>query len=287
MNSQRVTATTTAWMGGRLAAIAVAATTTTTVATVLWMWWKRSNSGRTIEKENDDIIYLDFNGTTPVYPVVLDAMLPFFRAHFGNPGSAHALGDVPKAAVDAARRQILTHVLGCRTTNTNNTDSAAIQGGADTETPVSACVFTASGTESDNLAIHWALQRFHQQQQHQQQEKNSTTNDTNLHLLPNIVTSNVEHPAMEVCFAAHERAGRCTVTRVPVGPDGRVAAKDMIAAIQQQTYVRAVVSWFVRLAMFFPIDVSLPLSLLIMAIVSLSVFASVCKFSWFCLGIQI
>jgi cysteine desulfurase len=30
-------------------------------------------------------IYLDYNATTPIDPLVLDALLPFLREHFGNP----------------------------------------------------------------------------------------------------------------------------------------------------------------------------------------------------------
>jgi len=35
-------------------------------------------------------IYLDYNATTPVLAEVVDAMLPYFREHFGNSSSACA-----------------------------------------------------------------------------------------------------------------------------------------------------------------------------------------------------
>lgn len=50
-------------------------------------------------------IYLDYNATTPVADDVLDAMLPFFRDHFGNPNSEHAYGWAADEAVKQARER--------------------------------------------------------------------------------------------------------------------------------------------------------------------------------------
>lgn len=52
-------------------------------------------------------IYLDYAATTPVDPQVLEAMLPYFGQHFGNPSSAnHAWGWTASSAVEKARGQI-------------------------------------------------------------------------------------------------------------------------------------------------------------------------------------
>ena len=61
-----------------------------------------------------------------------------------------------------------------------------------------------------------------------------------LQLLPHIVTTNIEHPAIEQCLLHYEKNNICTVTFVPVQSDGRVLAKDVIAAIRlnnNETYV--------------------------------------------------
>ena len=50
-------------------------------------------------------IYLDYNATTPVDEEVLEAMLPFFRDHFGNPNSEHAYGWGADEAVKQARER--------------------------------------------------------------------------------------------------------------------------------------------------------------------------------------
>lgn len=76
-------------------------------------------------------IYFDHNATTPVDPAVLDAMLPFFSADFGNASSIHTFGQRARSAVETAREQV-----------------AALLNARPQE-----IVFTSGGTESDNHAI--------------------------------------------------------------------------------------------------------------------------------------
>ncbi|MCC6793787.1 MAG: cysteine desulfurase [Candidatus Hydrogenedentes bacterium] len=80
-------------------------------------------------------IYLDHSATTPVRPEVLDAMLPYLRATFGNAGSIHRYGREARRAIDDARDQVAALI---------NADPREI-------------VFTSGGTESDNMAIRGAL----------------------------------------------------------------------------------------------------------------------------------
>lgn len=149
---------------------------------------------------SNQCIYLDYNGTTPIHPLVLKAMLPFFRTFFGNPSSSHAYGTIPKRAVDAARKSLLTLLR------------------APTEVPLSAIWFTGCGTESDNLAIQLALQ-------------SSPPNLKTKH----IVTTNVEHPAIDACLQRLMETEKVQVTFVPVDGTGRVSAQEMIKAIRPDT----------------------------------------------------
>ena len=52
------------------------------------------------------MIYLDHAATSPLDPRVLEAMLPYLRSSFGNPGSLHRCGREAKKAVDLAREQV-------------------------------------------------------------------------------------------------------------------------------------------------------------------------------------
>jgi cysteine desulfurase len=77
------------------------------------------------------MIYLDHNATTPVAAEVLEAMLLWLRAGFGNPGSDHAFGRSAHGALEQARGQV-----------------AALIGATPPE-----ILFTGSATEANNLAL--------------------------------------------------------------------------------------------------------------------------------------
>lgn len=83
------------------------------------------------------MIYFDNNATTEVAPEVLDAMLPFLGASYGNPSSAYSLGRQNSEAIAVARESV-----------------AELIGAADTEE----ISFTSGGTESDNWAILGSLE---------------------------------------------------------------------------------------------------------------------------------
>ncbi|MFO7525720.1 MAG: selenide, water dikinase SelD [Ignavibacteriaceae bacterium] len=79
-------------------------------------------------------VYLDYNATTPIDPLVAEAMLPFIHTHFGNPSSSHLFGTEAKRAVEKARKQV-ADLLNCN---------------------VDEIVFTSGGSESNNYAIRGA-----------------------------------------------------------------------------------------------------------------------------------
>jgi len=75
--------------------------------------------------------YMDHIAATPVRPEVLEAMLPFFQRSYGNPQSLHSSGQEALLAIDEARAKV-----------------AGLIGAASEE-----IIFTASGSESNNLAL--------------------------------------------------------------------------------------------------------------------------------------
>lgn len=76
-------------------------------------------------------IYLDNSSTTPIDDEVLEAMMPYMKASFGNPSSLHYFGRETRKAVENARAAAA--------------DVIAAQ--------PNEIYFTGGGTESDNLAI--------------------------------------------------------------------------------------------------------------------------------------
>ena len=89
-------------------------------------------------------VYLDHAGTTPLDSKVLEAMVPYFTQHFGNPSSLHSVGQEARYALDEARERV-AGVLNCRPRE---------------------IVFTAGGTESDNAAIHGVATALHETGNH-------------------------------------------------------------------------------------------------------------------------
>ncbi len=77
------------------------------------------------------MIYLDNAATTPVRREVLETMWPYLTGDFGNPSSHHEVGEAAARGLAMARESIAVS-LGCR---------------------ASEVIFTAGGTEADNLAI--------------------------------------------------------------------------------------------------------------------------------------
>ena len=81
------------------------------------------------------VYYFDCNATTRVAPEVVEAMLPFFHEHWGNPSSAYAFGSNVVQHIAYARRKLAALI---------HADPREI-------------IFTSCGTESNNAAIHSAL----------------------------------------------------------------------------------------------------------------------------------
>jgi cysteine desulfurase len=138
-------------------------------------------------------IYLDHAATTPLHPEVLEAMLPYLTEHHGNPSSIHTSGRRARQGLDEAREEI-----------------AALIGAKPRE-----IVFTASGTEADNLAVKGVAWASSARGRH-------------------IVTSTVEHKAIVNTAAILERQG-FQVTAVGVDRTGRVDPADVASAITAAT----------------------------------------------------
>jgi cysteine desulfurase len=100
--------------------------------------WRSNRSDEAIGvNDQQSLIYLDHNATTPVAPEALDAMLPYLRNQYGNPSSDHPPGRRAAAAVDQARAQVAV-LIGAEPAD---------------------ILFTSGGTEANNLAICGTAER--------------------------------------------------------------------------------------------------------------------------------
>lgn len=85
------------------------------------------------------MIYLDNHSTTPLDPDVLDAMLPYMTAKFGNPSSIdHPYGYEASVAVEESR-QMVADLIGAESDD---------------------IVFTSGATESNNMALMGVVRRY-------------------------------------------------------------------------------------------------------------------------------
>lgn len=147
-------------------------------------------------------VYLDHAATTPVKPRVLEAMLPYLDARFGNPSGAYALGRQAARGLDEARRAV-ADVLACRPREV---------------------VFTGPGTESINLAIKGVAfaQKFAGMGDH-------------------IVTTTAEHHAVLHSCEDLARFGFET-TYVPVDRFGTAGPESFARAINERTVLVSVMT---------------------------------------------
>ena len=130
-----------------------------------------------------DRIYFDNAATAPIDSRVAQAMEPCHHGVFGNPSSLHEDGRKAREAVERARGQV-AELLNCKPGE---------------------IIFTASGTESDNLALTGVAE---------------ACGVSDIH----IITSVIEHPAiLETCHYLARR--RVAVTKLPVGADGIVGSR--------------------------------------------------------------
>jgi hypothetical protein len=153
------------------------------------------------QKTHGDAIYLDWNATSPIFPEVSAEMLPYTGLRFGNPSSGHAFGRPCAGAVATARERMAALV----------------------HSEPSEIIFTSCGSESDNHAIRIAVERGKAK--------------VAAGVTPHIITTNIEHPAIEACLCALEASGEVVVTRVGVDAEGLVSVGDVRDAVRPEETV--------------------------------------------------
>jgi cysteine desulfurase len=145
-------------------------------------------------------IYLDHAATTPVSRTVLEAMLPFFSDCAGNASAVYATGREARKAVEQARRE-----------------TAAAIGAEPAE-----ILFTAGGSESDNLAVKGTAFALKDKGRH-------------------IITTSIEHPAvMNTCRWLQTQGFE--VTYIAPDGEGRIGPEKVRNAVRGDTILISVMA---------------------------------------------
>jgi cysteine desulfurase len=136
-------------------------------------------------------IYLDYAAATPLDQMVQKAMQPYFRAAFFNPSANYASAKQVRMALESARTK-LAYNLGAKS---------------------SEIIFTAGGTEANNLAIHGIMSHFPE---------------------ANIVVSSLEHESVLMPARQYDHK------EVRVLSDGRLDIADLEKKIDENTVLVSV-----------------------------------------------
>ncbi|MEO1180441.1 MAG: cysteine desulfurase family protein, partial [Cyanobacteria bacterium J06636_28] len=143
-------------------------------------------------------IYLDYSATTPPRAEVIAVMKSAMTDGWGNPSSLHRWGTQAATVLETARMQV-AELIGA---------------------PPDGVVFTASGTEANNLAIMGVAQQYRQPR--------------------HMIISAVEHSAIANPIALLEQWG-WHITRLPVNRYGQVNPADLAASLRKDTVLVSVI----------------------------------------------
>ena len=138
--------------------------------------------------------YLDYQAAKPVDQRVLDEMLPYFNVNYANPSSLHGPGDIATKVLDESRRKVSEFL--------NASDDSNI-------------IFTASATESNNLALIGSATKNQRKGNH-------------------IIISEIEHISIHNLAKYLERQG-FEVSRVPVDQYGIIKIDKLKRMIKDTT----------------------------------------------------
>ena len=157
-------------------------------------------------------VYLDNNATTKVDEEVVKAMMPYFSDYYGNPFSLHLFGNETGLAVTEARQTIADLI----------------------KVKPSEIIFTASGSEADNLAIRGIAKAYKHRGKH-------------------IITSTIEHPAVKNTFIDLMEDG-FEVTMVPVDENGVMILDEFKKALREDTILVSVMHANNEVGSFQPVE---------------------------------
>ncbi|KAG2392931.1 hypothetical protein C9374_009508 [Naegleria lovaniensis] len=169
------------------------------------------------------LIYLDYNATTPIHPVVGQTMIPYITTHFGNPSSSHQYGAITKKAVTHARIQV-SELLNCYPEE---------------------IIFTSGGTESNNYAIKGVVETalLKRSEMMNSRKENEEKSSSSLHApLVHCISCKIEHPSILEVFKYLEQRyrGLVEITYCGVDSNGVINLEELKNALRKETVLVSV-----------------------------------------------
>jgi len=149
--------------------------------------------------DDGNVTYLDYQAAKPVDPEVVEEMKQYMLEQYGNPSSLHSIGDVATDALENARNSIRKFISAERTDE---------------------IIFTASATESNNLAIIGHALRNKRKGKH-------------------IIISEIEHISIHNICKYLVKQG-FEISKVPVSFNGIVRIDKLIERIREDTILISV-----------------------------------------------
>ncbi|MBZ9578546.1 cysteine desulfurase [Patescibacteria group bacterium] len=144
-------------------------------------------------------IYLDYAATTPVDPQVIRAMLPYFSEKFGNTMSLHSFGQEAKQALEESREAVASLI----------------------KAKPREIIFTASATESNNLALKGIALANQKKGRH-------------------IIISKIEHPCI-LETAKWLKTQGFKITKLPVNRYGLINLNDLKKTTKKDTILVSII----------------------------------------------
>ncbi|XP_049957128.1 selenocysteine lyase-like isoform X2 [Schistocerca serialis cubense] len=156
----------------------------------------------------NDIIYMDYNATTPVAPEVVRKITDSLQNVWANPSSSYPEGIAAKTALQSAREDIAL-LLNCEADN---------------------IVFTSGGTEANNMVIFSTVSKYKSRIQENLYPDGDLKNSN-----PHVITTDIEHDSVILPLKKLKEDGFVELTEVSAKNGGMVSAGDVVAAIRPNT----------------------------------------------------
>ncbi|KAJ3071517.1 hypothetical protein HK102_006413, partial [Quaeritorhiza haematococci] len=154
------------------------------------------------DDDDEEILYFDYNATTPIDPEVAECITDALVNAWANPSSGYKPGKRAKQIIQEARSNI-ANMIGAKSPQD--------------------ILFTSGGTESNNLVFHSVISHFN--------NSHPPFSPSHSHSpappLPHIIISNIEHDSIRLTALSLLHQRKIELSFLKANEDGVVHPKDL------------------------------------------------------------